>query len=128
MSRRPVPASVVFLLASVLVSCFSFHRYQDATCKQRGAAYATRVERLKRDAHEQLSIGTEKDAVIRFFKENGMPVTFVGGEATGTIATTGCAPAGCGSDDALLGLRVKVDDNGTVIAEPIVGALYTNCL
>jgi hypothetical protein len=127
MSRRLVPASVV-LLASVLVSCSPFHRDQDAACKQRGAAYAARVRRLERDAHGELSIGTKKDAVIRFFQQNGIPVRFVGGEATGTIFTTGCAPDGCGSDTALIGLRVKVDDNGNVIAEPFVGALYTNCL
>jgi hypothetical protein len=102
--------------------------YQNAGCKQRGAAYTGRVEKLKREAHEKLKIGTKKDGVIRFFKENGIPVTFSREEATGTIHTTGCAPRGCGSDDALIGLRVKVNEAGTVVAEPVVGAIYTNCL
>jgi hypothetical protein len=128
MRRRIVPASIVVFLASVLVNCSPFHRYQSAACEQRGAAYDARVEALKRDAHEWLRIGTKKEAVIRFFAENGIPVTFVGDEVTGTIYTTGCAPSGCGSDDALLGLRVKVDELGTVVSEPVVGALYTNCL
>lgn len=86
------------------------------------------MEKLKKDAHQTLKIGAKKQDVIRFFAENDIPVTFVEGEATGTIYTAGCAPSGCGSDDALLGLRVKVDDEGTVISEPVVGAIYTNCL
>jgi hypothetical protein len=101
---------------------------QNSACKQRGATYKARVEKLKREAHEKLKIGMKKDAVISFFKENGLPVTFSGEEASGTIHTIGCAPSGCGSDDALIGLRVKVDKEGTVIAEPVVGAIYTNCL
>ena len=133
MKRRLLLAGVMLLLAAIivigfLVTGFPFYRYQSAACKQRGAAYAARAEKLKRDAHEKLSIGTRKDAVARFFAENGIPITFVRGEASGTISTIGCAPAGCGSDDALLGLRVKVDNEGTVIAEPVVGALYTDCL
>ena len=128
MKRKLLLASVMLLLAAVLVSCFPFYRYQSAACRQRGAAYAARVEQLKRDAHEKLSIGAKRDAVIRFFAENGIPLAFVGGEATGTISTIGCAPAGCGTDAALLGLRVRVDNKGTVIAEPVVGALYTDCL
>jgi hypothetical protein len=86
------------------------------------------VETLTREAHEKLKIGTKKDDVARFFAENGIPVTFSRDEASGTIYTSGCAPSGCGSDDALLGLRVKVDKAGTVVSEPVVGALYTNCL
>ena len=127
MTGRLVAASFAFLVL-VLVSCFPFYRYQSASCKQRGAAFDARVEKLKRDAHEKLSIGTKKGGVIRFFADNGIAVTFVRGEATGTISTTGCAPAGCGSDSALIGLRVKVDDMGTVTGEPTVVALYSDCL
>ena len=108
------------------VGCLS--RHHNAACMQRGAAYGARVETLKRDAHEKLKIGTNKDAVIRFFAENGIPITFSRDEASGTIYTTGCAPSGCGSDAALIGLRVKVNEMGSVVAEPVVGAIYTNCL
>lgn len=123
-----MPASAGLLLALVLAGCSPFHRYQSAACKQRGAAYDARVEALKRHAHERLGIGTKQEAVIRFFAENGIPATFAGDEISGTIYTTGCAPSGCGSDDALIGLRVKVDRLGAVVSEPVVGALYTNCL
>lgn len=105
-----------------------FYRYHSAACKERGKAYAARVEKLKQHAHERLRIGTPKDDIIRFFHENGLPVSLDGNEYEGTIYTDGCAPAGCGSDAALLGLRVKVDSAGRVAGEPIVGALYTNCL
>ena len=75
-------------------------------CKQRESVYAASVEKLNHDVHQKLGIGTKRDAVVGFFAENGIPLTFEGDEATGMIHTTGCAPAGCGSDDAFLGLRV----------------------
>jgi hypothetical protein len=127
--KRVLPAATVGLVIVLLISSVGcLYRYHSATCKQRGHAYSERVETLKREAHEKLKIGTKKDAVILFFAENGIPVTFYRDEATGTIYTSGCAPSGCGSDAALLGLRVKVDEAGTVVAEPVVGAIYTNCL
>jgi hypothetical protein len=126
MERKILQAAFGIMIVLVIgsVGCKS----PDAACKQRGDAYYARVEALKRDAHEKLKIGTKKDAVIRFFTENGIPVTFSRDEAAGTIYTTGCSPSGCGSDDALLGLRVKVDETGSVVSEPDVGAIYTNCL
>jgi hypothetical protein len=105
-----------------------FYRYHSAACRQRGKTYEARIETLKHDARERLRIGTPKEDVMRFFKENGLPVVLAGDEYEGTIYTDGCAPAGCGSDAALLGLRVKADSSGAVAGEPIVGALYTNCL
>src|ERR1700722_15584415 len=105
-----------------------FYRYHSTACQQRGKAYEARIETLKRDARERLRIGTPKEDVMRFFKDNGIPVSLDRDEYEGTIYTDGCAPAGCGSDAALLGLRVKADRNGAVAGEPIVGAIYTNCL
>ena len=120
----------VILVVGYVLFGWMFYRYQSTDCKERGKAYGIRVERLKRDSRTTLRIGTHKEDVIRFFQENGLPVSFDKGlgEYEGTIYTKGCAPAGCGSDDALLGLRVKVDSTGTVVGEPVVGALYTNCL
>ena len=124
---KPTLVSVLFL-GSVLVTCGCFSRHQSAACKQQGAALTARVKTLEREAREKLIIGTSKDVVIRFFAENAIPLAFVGDEATGTTYTTGCAPTGCGSDAALLGLRVKVDKEGTVMSEPVVVSLYTDCL
>jgi len=120
---------MVGLVIALLVSSIGcLYRYHSSTCKQRGDAYRTRVETLKQEAHVKLKIGTKKDVVILFFAENGIPLTFSDNEASGTINTTGCAPSGCGSDAALLGVRVKVDEHGTVISEPVIGAIYTDCL
>jgi hypothetical protein len=122
------PATVGLVIALSISSVGCLYRYHSVTCKQRGAAYSARVETLRRDANEKLKVGTKKDAVIRFFAENGIPVTFLRDEVSGTIYTSGCAPSGCGSDAALLGLQVRVDEAGTVVSEPVVGAIYTNCL
>ena len=102
-------------------------------CRQRGEAYQARVAQLKKDAHEKLRIGTREDAVNEFFEAHGLPFNvFRSGnhkEGVGTIQVQGgCAPRGCGSEDALIGLRVELSLDGTVIAEPVVGAQFTNCL
>jgi hypothetical protein len=117
-------ATIIALLLVGWIGC----GYRSTACKQRGAAYAARVEKLERDAHEKLKVGTTKEAVIQFFTDHGIPATFVEGEVTGTVYTTGCSPFGCGSDEALLGLTVKVDKADEVTSEPEVGAIYTNCL
>jgi hypothetical protein len=128
MKRKLLPVIVWLVVVPLISSVGCHYRYHSASCKQREAAYNARVETLKREAHEKVKIGTKKDAVILFFTENHIPVTFSRDEASGTIYTTGCAPSGCGSDAALLGLRMKVDEAGTVLSEPVVGALYTDCL
>ncbi len=119
-------AGLAMLLLINSVGCL--YRYHTAACRKRGDAYSARVETLKRESHEKLKLGTKKDAVIRFFAENGIPAAFSRDEASGTIYVSGCAPSGCGSDAALLGLRVNVDEAGTVVSELVVGAIYTNCL
>ena len=126
--KRRVIASIGIAVVPLMISVGCLYRHRNAACRQRGDALSARVETLQREAHNKLKIGTKKDAVIRFFSENGIPATFSSGEASGTTYTSGCAPSGCGSDAALLGLRVKVDEVGAVVSEPIVGAIYTNCL
>jgi hypothetical protein len=128
MKPKLLPATGGLVIVLLINSVGCLYRYHSAACKQRGAAYIARVKTLKRDAREKLKVGTKKDAVIRFFTENGLSVTFNRDEASGAIHTSGCAPSGCGSDAALLGLRVKVDEAGTVVSEPVVGAIYTDCL
>lgn len=133
MTKRILIAIVAVIVLAVLGFAYLqygwiFYRYHSAACKERGKAYAATVEKLKRDARERLRIGTRKPEVMKFYQENGLPVSFDGREYEGTIYTEGCAPSGCGSDAALLGLRVKADSDGTVTGDPVVGALYTNCL
>ena len=104
-----------------------------SSCKQRAEAYRSRVTQLKKDAHEKLRIGTREDTVNEFFEAHGLPFNvFRSGnhkEGVGTIQVQGgCAPRGCGSEDALIGLRVELSLDGTIIAEPVVGAEFTNCL
>ena len=91
------------------------------------------MAQLKKDAHEKLRIGTKEDAVREVFDAHGLPFNVLRSgdhkEGAGTIHVRGgCAPRGCGSEDALIGLRVELRLEGTVIAEPVVGAQFTNCL
>lgn len=120
---------ICFLAAIAIVSSVGcLYRYHNAACKQRGVALSTRIEKLKQDAHEQLKVGTKKEAVIQFFEAHEIPFTFTATEVNGAIHASGCAPSGCGTDDVLVGVRVKVDASGTVVSEPVVGSLYTDCL
>ncbi len=124
-----IPTLVLFLGSTV----YSCGRYDKAGCKQRAEAYQSRVEHLRKDAHEQLRIGTKQDVVKQFFEAHGIPFDVSGRgdhkEAIGTIYVQGgCAPRGCGSEDALIGLRVELGLDGSSVAEPVIGSLFTNCL
>ena len=97
-------------------------------CKKHSAAFARQVENIKEDAHERLKIGTTKANVARFFREHNIAFTISESEARGTLRTSGCAPFGCGSDAALIGVSVKLDRAGAVTEEPTVIDMYTDCL
>jgi hypothetical protein len=103
-------------------------KLKDGTCRKREDALKERVETLTRHAHARLKIGTKKDAVVRFFAENNIPVEFYRNEASGIISTTGCSPLGCGTDAVDIRLQMKVDENGSVTSEPEVDGMYTDCL
>jgi hypothetical protein len=73
--------------------------------------------------------------VARFFASENVPLTFdqIGQDyqATGTLYLEGlaeCENFACGDDGALIGVRVKVDANGTVMSDPIVIGMYTDCM
>lgn len=97
-------------------------------CKRHGAVFARRVESIEHDARERLKIGTKNADVSRFFVEQGIPFEILESEAIGTLRTSGCAPLGCGTDSAIIGVRVKLDGAGTVTGEPKVVGMYTDCL
>jgi hypothetical protein len=82
----------------------------------------------KHDANERLKIGTKKADVSQFFVENGIPFEISESEAIGTLRTSGCAPLGCGTDSALIGVRVKLDKAGAVTDAPKIVGMYTDCL
>jgi hypothetical protein len=124
-------ALVVVVLALASLCWFGLGQYRARmACKQRGAALVVRTEDIKRDAHNELAIGVKKDDVIRFFTDHNISVHFDPkfNSAEGTIYTAGCSPFGCGTDRALIGVWVKVDQAGTVQSEPVVVSIYTDCL
>jgi len=125
LSFRILGLVVVLLLSSV---CCVPH-YHPAGCEKVAYATTARVDALKREARESLKIGTKKDAVIRFFESQSIPVAFHRDQASGTIDIHGgCAPKGCGTDRLLLGLRVHVDAAGTTLSEPVVVDFFEDCL
>ncbi len=110
-------------------------------CRERNMDLTRRIESIKKDAHAQLRIGTKKADVARFYTEHKIPFEVVsmpfkdgeslvtGTEAIGTLYTNGgCPPFGCGSDRLLIGVRVRVDADGTVTGEPEVVSIYTDCV
>ena len=105
------------------------------SCKKRAAEFRDKVDLMQRDAKNSLKAGTKKDEVVRFFASKNVPLTFdqMGQDhwAMGTLYFRGlaeCENFACGDDSALIGVRVKVDINGTVVSEPVVIGMYTDCL
>ena len=121
---------LIIVLAGVVV----WLETKQYRCKRRNAEFLRRIQIVEKDARGELKVGTKRDAVARFYKEHEIPFEVVKlddswFEATGTLHTIGgCAPLGCGTDDALIGVRVKVDADGTVTEKPEVVNMYTNCL
>jgi hypothetical protein len=98
-------------------------------CKRRDAEVERQFEIIKRDASDQLKIGTGKVAIARFFASHGIPFTVSPSEVIGTLHTHGgCPPQGCGTDRYLIGVRVKVNTAGVAISDPVVVALYEDCV
>jgi hypothetical protein len=122
--------AIFAVLAIVGVSWFGLRQYN---CQQRNAAFRRQIETIKRDAHAQIKVGTKKPDVVQFFARHNIPFTiseFSISEslASGFTHTSGCAPFGCGSDVAVINVRVKLDEAGTAAEEPTVVGMYTNCL
>jgi hypothetical protein len=110
-------------------------RRDPSPCKQRAAELTAKVDLIKRDAKNSLRVGTKKDDVARFFASENIPFTFdqiVGEhEARGTIYFKGlpeCESVACGDDSALIGVQVNLSADGTVLSDPVVTGMYTNCL
>lgn len=125
---KPLRWSISIVAAIIVVGSgwFGVKHYR---CKQRNEAFARRIESIKQDAREQLKIGTKKADVARFFYAHGIPFELAGSEAIGTLITTGgCAPLGCGTDRALIDVRMRIDTDGTTTDEPVVMAMYVDCL
>ena len=124
--RTAITTSLVVVAA---LSWFALKLYgSQIACNKRGAAFALRVESIKHDADEKLSIGAKSSDVSRFFSEHGIPLQIEESEASGTLYAVGCGPLGCGTDSALIGVRVKLDSAGAVAAKPEVVEMYTSCL
>jgi len=104
-------------------------------CKQRAADLEARVKRIEANARISLKPGAKKADVTRFFASEKIPTNsyHIAGrnEVSGQIYVKGlteCSSVACGDDSALIGVRVEVDENGTVVAEPEVVGMLTNCL
>jgi hypothetical protein len=124
-TKRAVFAGIaIAMLCGLMTGC----RYRSTACKQRGIAFNAQVDALERDAIDKLKIGTKKEDVIRFFAENKFPISFDRSFVTGTIYTLGCSPNGCGTDQALIGLSVDLDEAGNVKSKPVVVGGYADCL
>ena len=114
---------------------YQFVRPVPTRCKQRAADFEAKVKRIEANAKVSLKPGTNKADVTSFFASEKIPMGSyqIGerNEVSGQIYVTGlaeCASVACGNDSALIGVRVDVDENGTVVSDPVVMGMYTDCL
>jgi hypothetical protein len=125
---KALAIGVALCLAVAVIAGAIWLERRHLDCKRRSAAFVKQVEDIRRDAREELKVGANKADVARFYQEHGIHFFVSNSEATGTLLTSGCSPLGCGTDEALIGVRVKLNEQGTVIEEPQVVDLYENCL
>jgi hypothetical protein len=116
------------LVAVILIAGAGWFGVREYRCKVRGAAFGLQVETIKRDAAKELRVGTNKAEVARFFAARNIPFAMLETEAFGTLRMSGCAPLGCGTDRAFIGVQVKFDAAGTVTEAPKVFGMYQDCL
>ena len=112
----------------VVIAGVSWFGRREYRCKLRAAAFAGQVESITRDAAKELKVGTNQADVSRFFAEHNIPFETVGSEVFGNLETSGCAPFGCGTDKAFIGVDVKLDGSGNVSEVPRVVGMYRDCL
>ncbi len=121
-----IVAAVAFLIG---LGWFELKEHKRRTeCRQRNAAFGERIESIKQNARARLKRGTKWDEVRKFFADHDIPFHSTKSDVSGEIYTSGCAPTGCGSDAALIGIRVELDADGNVRDDPTVVGLYTNCM
>jgi len=124
--RTAITFSVVVVAA---VGWFAIRLFvEQISCNKRGAAFESQLDSVKHDANEELSIGKTSADVSRFFAEHGIPLQISNSETVGELYTSGCGPLGCGTDSALIGVRVKLDSAGAVAEKPNVVGMYMDCL
>ena len=128
--RRRKLAIFAVLIGIVSISWLGLRQYN---CRQHNAAFGRQIETIRQDAHAQIRPGTKKSDVVQFFARHNMSFSisqFTTSEsfASGFIQTSGCAPLGCGSDVAVINVRVKIDEVGAATEEASVLGIYTNCL
>jgi len=123
LKQHRVAVAVMVVIAGV--GLFGLREYR---CKIRGEAFARQVENLKRDAAEELKVGTNRSDVARFFAEHKIPFAILESEAYGSLRPPGCAPFGCFRDAGFIGVRVQLDGAGTVTEAPKVFGMYQDCL
>jgi hypothetical protein len=127
LKRRTVITFSIVVVAAV--SWFAVKLcMEQISCNKRGAAFESQLDSIKHDANEELSIGKTSADISRFFAEHGIPLQISNSEAVGELYTSGCGPLGCGTDSALIGVRVKLDSAGAVAEKPKVVGMYTDCL
>jgi hypothetical protein len=107
-------------------------------CNRRAEEFQRKVETLRKQAKADLPVGAKREAVVRFFEMHGMGLTEEAPELDksphpieGTLHFSGdkeCGSLVCGDDRSAIVLQVGVDEHGTVIVEPDVQGIYTNCL
>jgi hypothetical protein len=114
---------------------YQFVRPVPTRCKQRAADFEAREKRIEANAKISLKPGTKKADVTAFFASEKIPMDSyqIAGrnEVSGQVYVKGlaeCSSVACGDDSAMIGVRVNVDENGTVVSDPVVVGMYTDCL
>jgi hypothetical protein len=108
------------LLAGILAYRFN--------CETKESAFQARFQQLRRDAHEDLKIGTTKEEALKFFSENHLQARSDESKAWGwVVLSRGCGRSlacSIGPDGGTISVVVSIDERGKVDSEPVVTEEY----
>jgi hypothetical protein len=115
---------LLLIAAAWLAAAFWLH----LTCERHESAFQAKFEELRREAHEELKVGTTREEALGFFARNHLQATSTQSKIFGSITLSrGCARGlGCsiGPDGGLIHLEVSLDEQGRVNAEPLIREKY----
>jgi hypothetical protein len=99
--------TIVIVSAIAVVAVLIWLGRRHYNCERRSSAFNRQIESIKVEAHERLKPGTKKADIKRFFVERNIPFFIYENEFRGTLQSSGCAPFGCGTDAAIIGVSVQ---------------------
>jgi len=122
--------AAIFVVVLAGCTCLSVtYLHSRTACKRSNIDFQRRIDALQLELTKNILRGTTKKDVERFLSDHHFSVIFNRNQAIGTMSSSGgCAPFGCGTNEILLGVTIRLDSNGSVAEVPQIQTMFTDCM